>query len=564
MVGCILWSGNQVSQANPAGFPDSDITPPENLSCHSQVFGNFVPDRAATSGNQYSSDTIWTATAADGTTATLRAVTTTDTNSNLVIRFEDFTDANTGYTSPKLVNVDGDAGDQWILEIAYSRPIGNARLLLGDIDGLRAAPSAKSPKFLDVVNVTGYLESSAVSPSDHYINSSFLQASSIGNTVSFQLADINNNENPRESAIKNRALVDFEDRFIDRIQLTYEVGVDINDGAVQSIFTASGEASGCNISGVTFEDRTLNDLFNSGEPLLENAATSIFLDDGDGLFETDGSDLLIETVDTNTNGAYEFTLLAENSNYWISVNESDPDLDGYTYSGGDVEAAEVNPRVVALSISDVTGINFPFSAPVTNTPNVILVKRITAINRGLDNEQLFDSSYVDHGTASDNDNIGTWPGTAVDPTTGPGTGMVDSYLAGLTNGVTIEPGDEVEYTIYFLSNGTAQAQNVVLCDRIPDFLDFVTESFNTSPPQATGGTVGANRGIAFSNATTDVSLTNLDDGDSGAYISSVGDALTHCQATLPSGTEDNGFVTISLGDLATNDYGLVRFRGRVR
>ncbi len=91
--------------------------------------------------------------------------------------------------------------------------------------------------------------------------------------------------------------------------------------------------------------------------------------------------------------------------------------------------------------------------PVINDPNVRLVKRITALNRGLDNEQTFENSYVDVGTPNDDDNVENWAGLATPATIG--SGSVESYLPGIASDLFARPGDRLEYTISFLSDGDA-------------------------------------------------------------------------------------------------------------
>lgn len=182
---------------------------------------------------------------------------------------------------------------------------------------------------------------------------------------------------------------------------------------------------------------------------------------------------------------------------------------------------------------------------VSSNPDMVLVKRITAINRGLTNEQLFDNSYIDVGTNNDGDNAPEWPA---------------NYLSGVVDGISVQPGDEIEYTIYFLSNGNATATDFRLCDRIPDYLSFVDDAFN---PDA---------GILFGLASGNSNLTNTEDADKGAYIASNGDSLTHCRQDLTGGTQtqDNGFIVINVGDVPaassnpTGAYGFVRFRAQVQ
>ena len=374
----ILVCPSAIAALAPNSLPDSNPATPENLSsCQNLAFGSFVPDRApylttSSGAKRYSTDTVWTATAADGTTATLRTVRVNDNNisnfittgNNANIFFVDFEDSQTGFNSPKVVIEEGEpndgSGDSWDLELEYSSPIGNARLLIGDIDSLITSVA----QFKDIVSVEGFLGSSSVVSSNSYAGS-ILKKTSQGNIVTFQSLD-DAGPNPKEDKVANRAVVDYEDAYIDKLQVRYGVGSSLAGVGTQGAFVTSGMSAGCNLSGNVFEDSNGNDLLDTSEPLLDNITVSAYLDDGDGVFEADGSDLLVETQDTTT-GAYEFTNLAENEAYWVMVDESDSDLSGYQYHGGNVNLSQINPRLISLTSENVSDVNFPFAIASNNT-----------------------------------------------------------------------------------------------------------------------------------------------------------------------------------------------------
>ena len=202
---------------------------------------------------------------------------------------------------------------------------------------------------------------------------------------------------------------------------------------------------------------------------------------------------------------------------------------------------------------------------VASDPNLILVKRITAINgvpftNVVDGRRDLDPNaptYGDDPTVAyvpaphdAHDNHPDWP---------PG------YLQGIIDQQVVRPGDEIEYTIYFLSNGDAPARNVRLCDPIPSYVSFLSTSFNGRPGES--GVSGADQGIMLSRHSDDVFLTNAVDGDNGAFFTSVSDISIACGATQ---LEDNGAIVVNLGDIPaaasdpTNAYGFIRFRGRVK
>ncbi|PZO56551.1 MAG: hypothetical protein DCF15_08400 [Phormidesmis priestleyi] len=229
---------------------------------------------------------------------------------------------------------------------------------------------------------------------------------------------------------------------------------------------------------------------------------------------------------------------------------------------------------------------------VANVPNVLLAKRITAINRGLFDEQLFNTlgseSYVNVGTNADDDNAVNWPGAATTANTGSSTGQpVESYIAGIAGindstaveNKTIRPGDQIEYTIPFLSNGNAIARGLLICDRIPANTTFLSTAFNSSTPAAAGS---GDRGIFISFNGLNVALTNVNDGDEiaatggndngiGGYYFAPGidpSSAFAGKTVSCGGPNTNGAIVVDSSDVPNatgdgvpnNSYGFIRFR----
>jgi uncharacterized repeat protein (TIGR01451 family) len=208
-------------------------------------------------------------------------------------------------------------------------------------------------------------------------------------------------------------------------------------------------------------------------------------------------------------------------------------------------------------------------------PNVLLVKRITGINGGM-NTVMGDSlaTYIDELTNPYDDNTITIPNQALptdppkdtdkwpDPTT--------SLIGGI-NGGQIKPGDELEYTIYFLSAGAAEAKNVLFCDRIPSNVSFLPTAFNAVSP-AIGGLPGADRGILLNLNSSSLALTNIGDGDIGQFFPAGVEPTTVYPQISCGGPNTNGVVVVKLGDLPNatapgvpaNAFGFVRFRAHVK
>jgi uncharacterized repeat protein (TIGR01451 family) len=203
----------------------------------------------------------------------------------------------------------------------------------------------------------------------------------------------------------------------------------------------------------------------------------------------------------------------------------------------------------------------------TSTANLLLVKRITAINGDStqnpnDNTPL--NVFVDDSTTNDN-NI-NWP----NPTSG--TPPISTVLRGAIDAGKAKPGDTIEYTIYFLSAGTVTARAVQLCDRIPSHQAFIPDSFNslTVAPNTTPVLPIGDRGIEVSQGSTIYGYTNIGDGDAARYYPPGSPLPSACTQT--GSTEDNGTVVVNLGDVPNatapgspvDSYGFLRFRARVK
>lgn len=115
---------------------------------------------------------------------------------------------------------------------------------------------------------------------------------------------------------------------------------------------------------------------------------------------------------------------------------------------------------------------------------------------------------------------------------------------------SLQSGDEVEYTVYFLSNGGLSATNSRICDAIPAGTTFLPDSF------------GAGIGMLLNQAGTQTSLTNASDTDRGTFAA----PLTAVTSPCPNTNNPTGAVFFPLGDvpnLAPNNAGFVRFRVKV-
>ena len=206
---------------------------------------------------------------------------------------------------------------------------------------------------------------------------------------------------------------------------------------------------------------------------------------------------------------------------------------------------------------------------VNNPPKLLLVKRITALNGDSTNFNVFDPLDATNQVSSN------WPS---DNTT---------HLRGKINGGQVEPGNILEYTIYFLSVGGVPAANTKICDLVPDGLEFVPTGFNndTGISPNTGSDFGivlgwdsTNTGSLPSPATplsgaSLLRLTGVGDADGGEFFAAGTTPSTTCTAANTNGavvvvvggtTAATGIPKATAPGTPTGSYGFFRFRAKVK
>jgi uncharacterized repeat protein (TIGR01451 family) len=195
---------------------------------------------------------------------------------------------------------------------------------------------------------------------------------------------------------------------------------------------------------------------------------------------------------------------------------------------------------------------------------LLLVKRITRINNqdlidivyGVSNVPTNASNYVPSPYDVDDDND-KWP---------------VNYLRGQINAGAVKSGDEVEYTIYFLSAGLNSASNVKFCDLVPANTTFIPTAFNGLTPNNGSGT---DQGIALAvgSTTPTVYFSNAADSDRGVFY-----AANDPSTPVNCGSNPNGAVVVNITQDSSlpslpaatgrgtppNSYGFVRFRAKVK
>ncbi|OKH19925.1 DUF11 domain-containing protein [[Limnothrix rosea] IAM M-220] len=199
---------------------------------------------------------------------------------------------------------------------------------------------------------------------------------------------------------------------------------------------------------------------------------------------------------------------------------------------------------VTLTVTTATGTN----------PEVILVKRITAINGT-------PTVTVDPNTTPElEDNDAEWP---------------SNFLEGAVS-APVMPSDIVDYTIYFLNTGDGAAENLTICDILQSELTFIPDAYNAFSADADAGVgSGTDLGIRLDDGATTKYLSALSlDSDRGRFIEPATNLDPECDPTDTSpidysNAENTVVVDVTGSDsgqnpnIAPGTAGLVRFRVRV-
>jgi uncharacterized repeat protein (TIGR01451 family) len=301
--------------------------------------------------------------------------------------------------------------------------------------------------------------------------------------------------------------------------------------------------------------------------------------DGDGKFDEDER----ATVSNGTINLDSNSKVPNNSNGTVTLTWNNIGGTGANITSGNsfarirlttdtlsaASATTTRDSASVTTASDGEVEDYAIAIAVASDPNLLLVKRITAINPGQAGEVQFNNFVDDSGTTNDNNT--KWPDS--DSTTN-NNNSINTYLRGAISVPQIKPGDEVEYTIYFLSNGDADAKNVKICDVVPDNMTFNKHSYGTEV------------GIRLASDTTNspTNLSNLIDNDEGSFYAPGTNppVVSLCKKHNP--TNPNSLITVNGGNnlsgaifielnevpqatgsgIPTDSYGFIRFRAKVK
>ncbi|MEI1373435.1 hypothetical protein PQG02_06200 [Nostoc sp. UHCC 0926] len=232
-----------------------------------------------------------------------------------------------------------------------------------------------------------------------------------------------------------------------------------------------------------------------------------------------GSGNKFKIVTLPTNGTLTYNNVAVTAGQIIS--SYNPTLLKLDPQDGAITVSFTYAAIDAANKEDATPATV--TIPFVTRANVLLVKRITAINGDRtknpnDNTAL--NAFVDDTTSTRqaDDNSPNWK---------------SGYLLGAIDAGKVKPGDEIEYTVYFLNAGSSNANTVRVCDRLSGNQDFK------------GSAYGTNKDIQLQLGTSTVlDLTSASDtSDRAQLISAGGTVPTNCYLKAAN---DNGTLVIDI------------------
>lgn len=237
------------------------------------------------------------------------------------------------------------------------------------------------------------------------------------------------------------------------------------------------------------------------------------------------------------NGTYNFPVVLPNqTGLKIELSTTPPPapLPSTTVPTPSIPPGWKNTAPIVISAVNIGLVDVPNADfGIVPAAKAILVKRITAIKaagtstwmRTANPNDSTPLNTVVHNTPNDADTI-NWPSPA--------------YLVGAVNAGKIKPGDELEYTIYYLNSQGSSISSLKICDPIRGSQTYTPGSMQLLP----------------GNAATPIALTDAADGADRASFYTAGNTPADCNAggaTILTGARDNGGVAIQLmGTRATN------------
>jgi trimeric autotransporter adhesin len=218
-----------------------------------------------------------------------------------------------------------------------------------------------------------------------------------------------------------------------------------------------------------------------------------------------------------------------------------------------------NANNITATATDSAGNTSEFSAIPNNPANLVLAKRITSIkDRTTGVVTTFNSFRNDPNTTLD-EHFG-WSDAG------------NSYIRGEINEVSAKPGDEVEYTMYYLNAGENRISQARVCDRLNADLIFQPQ-FSTATAITQGIQLVKEAissyvpSVSYTNTT--IHLTNISTDADNGFFSITSPLPTGCNTA--SNTTNNLSDNVIVADIASNsnplnrgERGYIKFKVKVR
>jgi uncharacterized repeat protein (TIGR01451 family) len=318
--------------------------------------------------------------------------------------------------------------------------------------------------------------------------------------------------------------------------------------------TCLGSTGGITISGTVFNDIDGSKIQDGSETVTNAGGLNAFL--------IDSTNKVIAGVPVATNGTYQFSNVTANSTYTVQIAtatgipiNSNPASftlpTGWVATGenlnGTIDTSTTHPHgtlIVPVVTSNVTGANLGIAMHAVP----ILVKRITAINGNREINPNDTSHRLD--TILTADSAIKWP---------------SPYVLGTDDAGKIKPGDEIEYTIYYLNKQGANTKYLKICDPIRGQQTYVPNSMrlqlgDDSMKILTDGVDGADRAQSYAAGTVPANcnagaiINGVDRGGVAIELTGTGSSVQPDLMAIPSAT--------SPGTPATS-YGWFRFKTKL-
>ncbi len=351
-------------------------------------------------------------------------------------------------------------------------------------------------------------------------------------------------------------------------QATHGVVAGIKLGAVVDSETVS--IANATASGDGADDDSIGSF-----PVLTAGATSYSIPAAN--ITTTGTGTLHAWIDFNKNGTFdvgEYASVAVTNNTlasglnWTGITAG---AVGNTFARfrftSDTTITSITPSGLAAN-GEVEDYQMSIISRVKAKANVLIIKRITAIKDGVTGTVTNFGVFEDDITSSTktNDNNCNWP-TA----TGATGNCINTYTVGKINAGTFKPGDEVEYTTYYLNAGENKANPVRICTRLDSNITFKTQFDNSNAT-----TVGKGIGLVKGNGTIQY-LTNVGTDSDKGQLATVTPALTK-SCNLDGNNNNNlsnNLVVVDVADTTNpvmgstgagtaGSYGYTRFKAVVK